>query len=152
MNYFLKNNFILFGDSCSGKTFIYKKIEFSKIDIDFFLSYKNIFFINEFFFRYFEKKILKNFIKNKIIVLGGGCIQYLKKKKIKKSILIFKNINFIKFIKIKNIENNRPLLKKKKYIKIRFVIRKKKYSKIANLILNKCIICNLRKIYENNKI
>ncbi|AFP84254.1 shikimate kinase [Candidatus Carsonella ruddii] len=153
MNYFLKNNFVLFGDSCSGKTFIYKKINFLKIDIDYFLMYKNVFFKNEYFYRYFEKKFFNNFIiKKYIIILGGGFIQFINKTLFKKNIFIFKNINFINFIKRLNYENNRPLLKKKKYIKIRFFIRKKKYSKITNIFFNKCLVCNFKKIYENNKI
>ncbi|AFP83882.1 hypothetical protein [Candidatus Carsonella ruddii] len=132
-------NKIIYGDSCSGKTFLFKKYKNNNIDIDLLIKYKNINLCFEFFFRILEKKIILIIlnIKKKIFLGGGSEIFFL-------NLLIFKN-NII-FNQIKRIifdNYNRPTLKSKKYLKLRFCIRKKYYLKLNNFILNKCKNCNL---------
>ncbi|MGK2931006.1 MAG: hypothetical protein ACSLEG_00130 [Candidatus Carsonella ruddii] len=138
MIFYFKNK-ILFGDSCSGKTYYFKKINIKKIDIDYFLLYKKIFFLNEYFFRIFEKKI--NLIINNInliIILGGGAIQFQIK-----NYLIYKNISIIEQKKRQIKDNfNRPSIKNNIFLKIRFCIRKKHYIKISNYYFLKCYKCN----------
>ncbi|AFP84073.1 putative shikimate kinase I [Candidatus Carsonella ruddii HT isolate Thao2000] len=132
-------NKIIYGDSCSGKTFLFKKYKKKKIDLDLFLKYKNIILLYEFFFRILEKKISFVILKiKKKIYLGGGSKIFVK------NYLIFKNNTIFNQFKRLIIDNyNRPTLKSKKYLKIRFCIRKKKYLKLNNFTLNNCINCNL---------
>ncbi|MFI4870091.1 MAG: hypothetical protein ACH6QM_00465 [Candidatus Carsonella ruddii] len=139
MNFYFKNK-ILFGDSFSGKTYYFKKINIKKIDVDYFLLYKKIKFINEFFFRFFEKKIYLLFKNiNLFIFMGGGNVQF----KIK-NFLIYKNITIIEQKKRQIKDNfNRPSLKNNIFLKIRFCIRKKNYIKISTYYLFKCYKCNL---------
>lgn len=141
MIFFLRNK-ILFGDSCSGKTYFYKKIKIKKIDVDFLINYNLIYLKFEKFFRKIEKKILLIILKNKnfFLILGGGCINI----QLFNNFLIFKNNSIINLKKNLNIENfNRPTLKKKSYLKIRFCLRKKFYLKIFDFFLKNCIKCNL---------
>ncbi|WP_433927017.1 hypothetical protein ACJEC8_01155 [Candidatus Carsonella ruddii] len=139
MNYFLKNK-VIFGDSCSGKTFIFKKIKIKKLDIDYFLLYKKILFKNEFFFRKMEQIMFLIFKNIKIILLiGGGSFQ-----KFNIYYLIYKNNSIINQKKRLFLDNfNRPTLKKNFFLKIRFCIRKKTYIKISNYYFNKCYKCNI---------
>ncbi|WGS66697.1 hypothetical protein MEJ65_00150 [Candidatus Carsonella ruddii] len=134
-------NKIIYGDSCSGKTFLFKKIKKKNIDLDFIILYKKIKLKFEFFFRIIEQKIFKILLKlKKKIFLGGGCIYF----PIEKNFLLMKNNSIIKLSKRLIIDNyNRPTLKKKEYLKIRFCIRKKKYFKIFNILLTKCFKCNI---------
>lgn len=145
MKLFLKKNNFIFGDSCSGKTFLYKKIKINKIDLDYFIKYKLILFKYELYFRIIEKTMLKIFKKkyNFLIVLGGGSIN----KFCVFNILIYKCNSITNQVKnLLSDFNNRPTLKNLKYLKIRFCIRKKKYIKIANFYLSKCLTCNIKKI------
>ncbi|XRA05449.1 MAG: hypothetical protein ACN6LP_00130 [Candidatus Carsonella ruddii] len=138
MNFYFKNK-IFFGDSCSGKTYYYKKTNIKKIDIDYFLLYKKIKFINEYLFRLFEEKIIFLF-KNiyLFIFIGGGGNQF-----IIKNYLIYKNITIIEQKKRQIKDNfNRPSLKNNIFLKIRFCIRKKYYIKISNYYFLKCYKCN----------
>ncbi|WMC19891.1 MAG: hypothetical protein NVS86_00145 [Candidatus Carsonella ruddii] len=134
-------NKIIYGDSCSGKTFLFKKNKNQNIDLDFIIFYKKIKLKFEFFFRIIEKKIFKILLKlKKKIFLGGGCIYFL----IEKYFLLLKNNSIINLNKRLIIDKyNRPTLKKKKYLKIRFCIRKKKYFKMFNILLTKCLKCNI---------
>ncbi|AQU89447.1 hypothetical protein [Candidatus Carsonella ruddii] len=137
MKFFLKNKFI-YGDSCSGKTYIYKKIKINKFDTDYYLKYKNIILKYEFFFRIIELKlsILINKCK-KIFFLGGGLLP----KKI--TSLIYKYNSIINQKKRLILDYyNRPTLKKNIFLKIRFCIRKKFYVKIYNICFKKCLKCN----------
>ncbi|WMC19293.1 MAG: hypothetical protein NVS84_00145 [Candidatus Carsonella ruddii] len=134
-------NKIIYGDSCSGKTFIFKKNKKNKIDLDFIILYKKIRLNFEFFFRIIEHFFFKILLKlKKKIFLGGGGIYPL----IEKNFLFMKNNSIIKLNKRIIIDKyNRPTLKKNKYLKIRFCIRKKKYFKMFNILLNKCFKCNI---------
>ncbi|BFI90847.1 hypothetical protein [Candidatus Carsonella ruddii] len=134
-------NKIIYGDSCSGKTFLFKKKKKLNIDLDYFIAYKNILLKFELFFRIVEKKIFKILLKlKKKIFLGGGCIYFL----IEKKFLLMKNNSIINLKKRLVIDNfNRPTLKNNKYLKIRFCIRKKKYFKMFNILLSKCLKCNI---------
>ncbi|MFI4883890.1 MAG: hypothetical protein ACH6QK_00715 [Candidatus Carsonella ruddii] len=139
MNFYLKNK-ILFGDSFSGKTYYFKKINIKKIDIDYFLLYKKIKFNNEYLFRFFEKIIYILFKSiNLLIFMGGGNVQF-----IIQNYLIYKNITIIEQKKRQIKDNyNRPSLKNNIFLKIRFCIRKKNYIKISNYYFLKCYKCNL---------
>ncbi|AGS06518.1 hypothetical protein [Candidatus Carsonella ruddii] len=145
MKIFLKKSNFIIGDSCSGKTFLYKKIKINKIDLDYFIKYKLISFKHELYFRIIEKILLK-ILKNKynfLIILGGGAVY----KFFVFNILFYKYNSIINQIKnLINDFNNRPTLKNLKYLKIRFCIRKKMYIKIANFYLLKCLKCNIEKI------
>ncbi|MGP4128094.1 MAG: hypothetical protein ACTXNS_00140 [Candidatus Carsonella ruddii] len=134
-------NKIIYGDSCSGKTFLFKKNIKKNIDLDFLILYKKIKLKFEFFFRIMEKNIFKILLKlKKKIFLGGGGVY----SPIEKNFLFMKNNSIIKLNKRLIIDNfNRPTLKKKIYLKIRFCIRKKKYFKMFNILLTKCLKCNI---------
>ncbi|MFI4847167.1 MAG: hypothetical protein ACH6QJ_00750 [Candidatus Carsonella ruddii] len=139
MNFYFKNK-IFFGDSCTGKTYYFKKINITKIDIDYFLLYKKIKFINEYLFRFFEEKIIFLF-KNiyLFIFIGGGGNQFSIK-----NYLIYKNITIIEQKKRQIKDNfNRPSFKNNIFLKIRFCIRKKYYIKISDYYFLKCYKCNL---------
>ncbi|ATX33456.1 hypothetical protein CUN91_00610 [Candidatus Carsonella ruddii] len=137
MQFFLKNKFI-YGDSCSGKTYIYKKIKLNKFDTDYYLKYKKIILKYEFFFRIIEIKILLLIFKlKKYFFLGGGLI-------VKNCFLIYKNNSIIDQKKRLILNNfNRPTLKNNIFLKIRFCIRKKFYIKIYNICITKCLKCNI---------
>lgn len=145
MKIFLKNNILIFGDSCSGKTFFFKKIKFKKIDFDYFLIYKKNNFKFENFYRLLEKKILKNLKINLINILGGGMIINYQKNFFLNKILIYKNTSLInQKKKLLFDNNNRPSMKNFLYSKIRFCIRKKFFLKLSNLYFKKCFTCNIK--------
>ncbi|WP_433927806.1 hypothetical protein [Candidatus Carsonella ruddii] len=139
MQFFLKNKFV-FGDSCSGKTFIFKNINIKKIDTDYLLKYKKIFFKYEFFFRIIEKKILFLINKTKnLFFIGGGIVP-----KNVDEFLLYKNNSIINQKKRLIFDNfNRPTIKNDTFLKIRFCIRKKMYIKIFNICFKKCLKCNI---------